>query len=164
LALLLIAVGGYRTVWSLEFKAHPPSEYDPLRKQVGKDLERLRQLKLEDKREWYSALQEGYKLANDQKQSDWAEEQAQIRFPSPWSSPANCHIDECGLCRGGQCWPNFPYRLQRSAVASQKEPLTRCLPSAGARCILFLGLAMKARAPIRRPYLEGSNPGSWHLL
>jgi hypothetical protein len=82
------AVGGYTTLWSLEFKAHPPSEYDPLRKQVGKDLERLRQLKLEDKREWYSALQEGYKLANDQKQSDWAEEQAQIRFPSPWSSPA----------------------------------------------------------------------------
>jgi hypothetical protein len=82
------AVGGYRTLWSLEFKAHPPSEYDPLRKQVGKDLERLRQLKLEDKREWYSGLQEGYKLVNDQKQSDWAEEQERIRFPDPWSLPA----------------------------------------------------------------------------
>jgi hypothetical protein len=82
------AVGAYTTLWSLEFKAHPPSEYDPLRKQVGKDLERLRQLKLEDKREWYSALQEGYKLVNDQKESDWAEEQAQIRFPTPWSLPA----------------------------------------------------------------------------
>jgi hypothetical protein len=82
------AVGGYTTLWSLEFKVHPPSEYDPLRKQVGKDLERLRQLKLEDKREWYSALQEGYKLVNDQKQSDLVADQEQTRFPSPWSSPA----------------------------------------------------------------------------
>ena len=66
------AVGAYTTLWSLEFKVHPPSEYEPLRKQVGQDLERFRQLKLEDKRQWYSALEEGYKLVNDQKQSDWA--------------------------------------------------------------------------------------------
>jgi hypothetical protein len=82
------AVGAYTTLWSLEFKVHPPSEYDALRKQVGQDLERIRQLKLEDKRQWYSALEEGYKLVNDQKQSDWAQEQAQIRFPTPWSLPA----------------------------------------------------------------------------
>jgi hypothetical protein len=82
------AVGAYTTLWSLEFKAHPPSEYDPLRKQVGQDLERLRQLKLEDKRQWYSALQEGYKLVSDQKQSDCAEEQEQVRFPQPWSLAA----------------------------------------------------------------------------
>jgi hypothetical protein len=82
------AVGAYRTLWSLEFKAHPPSEYDPLRRQVGPDLERLRQFKLEDKRQWYGALQEGYKLVDDQKQSDWAEEQGQMRFPTPWSLPA----------------------------------------------------------------------------
>ena len=82
------AVRAYTTLWSLEFKAHPPSEYDPLRKQVAQDLERIRQLKLQDKRQWYSALEEGYKLVNDQKQSDWAHEQAQIRFPTPWSSPA----------------------------------------------------------------------------
>jgi hypothetical protein len=82
------AVGAYRTLWSLEFKVHPPSEYGPLRRQVGQDLERLRQLKLEDKRQWYWALVEGYKLVNDQKQSDWAEEQAQMRFPEPWSLAA----------------------------------------------------------------------------
>jgi hypothetical protein len=79
------AVGAYRTLWSLEFKAHPPSEYGPLRRQAGQDLERLRQLKLEDKRQWYSALAEGYKLVDDQKQSDWAEEQSQARFPTPWA-------------------------------------------------------------------------------
>jgi hypothetical protein len=79
------AVGAYTTLWALEFKVHPPSEYEPLRRQVGQDLERLRQLKLEDKRQWYSALVEGYKLVNDQKQSDWAEEQEQARFPTPWA-------------------------------------------------------------------------------
>ena len=82
------AVGAYTTLWSLEFKLHPPSEYEPLRKQVGQDLERIRQLKLEDKRQWYSALEEGYKLVNDQKQSDLVGDQEQARFPSPWSTPA----------------------------------------------------------------------------
>jgi len=78
------AVGAYRTLWSLEFKAHPASDYDALRRQVGQDLERLHQLKLEDKRQWYEALEDGYKLVNDQKQSDWAQEQVQTRFPRPW--------------------------------------------------------------------------------
>jgi len=76
------AVGAYQTLWSLEFKAHPASEYDALRRQVGQDLERIRQLKLEDKRQWYQALQDGYKLVNDQKQSDWAMEQQLVRLPS----------------------------------------------------------------------------------
>ncbi len=81
------AVGAYRTLWSLEFNLHPPSEYEPLRKQVGQDLARIRQLKLEDKRQWYSALEEGYKLVNDQKQSDSVQEQEQVRFPTPDSLP-----------------------------------------------------------------------------
>ena len=75
-------VGAYRTLWSLEFKAHPASEYEALRRQVGRDLERLRQVKLQDKRQWYEALEDGYKLVNDQKQSDWAAEQHLVRFPS----------------------------------------------------------------------------------
>jgi hypothetical protein len=82
------AVGAYTTLWSLEFKLHPPSEYEPLRKQVGQDLGRIRQLKLEDKRQWYWALEEGYKLANDQKQSDLIADQQQARFPSIWSTPS----------------------------------------------------------------------------
>jgi hypothetical protein len=82
------AVGAYRTLWSLEFKLHPATDYDALRRQVGQDLERLRQLKLEDKRQWYEALEDGYKLVNDQKQSEWAQEQAQTRFPQPWELAA----------------------------------------------------------------------------
>jgi hypothetical protein len=82
------AVGAYQTLWSLEFKAHPASDYEALRRQVGQDLERLRQLKLEDKHQWYEALEDGYKLVNDQKQADWAQEQAQTRFPQPWDLAA----------------------------------------------------------------------------
>jgi hypothetical protein len=82
------AVGAYRTLWALEFKVHPASEYEALRRQVGQDLERLRHLKLEDKRQWYEALEEGYKLVNDQKQSDWAQEQRLTRFPSPYGLAA----------------------------------------------------------------------------
>ncbi|HTQ56234.1 MAG TPA: hypothetical protein VMI94_17320 [Bryobacteraceae bacterium] len=78
------AVGAYRTLWSIEFKAHSPSEYDPLRKQVAEDLKRLRALNRTDKRGWYNTLAAGYKLANDQKQADWAEDEQQRRVPQPW--------------------------------------------------------------------------------
>jgi hypothetical protein len=78
------AVGAYRTLWSVEFKVHPASEYDGLRRQVGQDVERLRHLDLEDKLQWYQALEDGYKLVNDQKQADWARDQRLARFPQPW--------------------------------------------------------------------------------
>jgi hypothetical protein len=81
------AVGAYQTLWALEFKAHPAADYDALRQQVSKDIERIRQLKLDNKREWYEALEDGYKLVNDQKQSDWAQEQVQTRFPTPFGLP-----------------------------------------------------------------------------
>jgi hypothetical protein len=75
------AVGAYLTLWSLEFKARPSSEYDALRRQVNQDIARLRQLKLEDKPEWYRALGDGYRLVNDPKQAEWADEQYLTRFP-----------------------------------------------------------------------------------
>jgi len=82
------ALGAYSTLWSLEFKAHPPAEYDALRKQVGEDLKRLRALNLQDKRQWYQALEAGYNLSNDQKQSDWTKEERVRRFPSTYETPA----------------------------------------------------------------------------
>jgi hypothetical protein len=81
------ALGAYSTLWSLEFAAHPRSEYDTLRKQVAADVARLRALNLENVRQWWSALQEGYKLSNDQKQSDWAADESARRFPSNWNLP-----------------------------------------------------------------------------
>jgi len=82
------AISAYETLWSLEFKVRPQSEYDAVRKQVAQDAERIRALKLEDKRAWYATLEEGYKLANDQKQSDWAKEQRQLRLPYYYEFPA----------------------------------------------------------------------------
>jgi hypothetical protein len=123
------AVEAFTTLWALEFKVHPPSEYDPLRKQVGQDLERLRQLKLEDKREWYSALQEGYKLVNDQKQSDWAKEQEQVRFPTPWSLPAMSKWSKDHHYPGEDAPPDkkrayFSDLLQQSAQWVKERPNT----------------------------------------
>jgi len=81
-------IGAYTILWALEFKAHPPAEYDPLRKQVAEDLSRIRALALEDKVQWYLALEEGYKLANDPKQSDWAKDERLRRFPRQWQLAA----------------------------------------------------------------------------
>ncbi len=74
------ALGAYSTLWSLEFAAHPTSEYDALRKQIAVDLAHLRALNLENVRQWWAALEEGYKLTNDEKQSDWAADQSVRRF------------------------------------------------------------------------------------
>jgi thiol-disulfide isomerase/thioredoxin len=81
------AVGGYQTLWEMEFKTHPSSEYAVLGKQVAHDLERLRKLNLEDNRDWYGTLEDGYKLANDQKQADWAKEEREKRFPPTGQLP-----------------------------------------------------------------------------
>jgi hypothetical protein len=81
------ALGAYSTLWSLEFAAHPPSEYDAIRKQITVDIAHLRALNLENVRQLWAALQEGYKLTNDEKQSDWAGDQSARRFPSNRNLP-----------------------------------------------------------------------------
>jgi len=78
------AIRAYATLWSIEFKAHPRSEYDGLRKQVSEDLKRIRALNWEDKRGWYYTLEQGYKLVNDQKQADWASDERFGRW-WPWA-------------------------------------------------------------------------------
>ncbi len=82
------ALNAYTTLWSLEFKARPPSEYDPVRKRVAEDLKRIRQLNLEGKQEWYQALEQGYKLAGSQAESDWAKDERMRLFPRPWELPS----------------------------------------------------------------------------
>jgi hypothetical protein len=79
------AIAAYQTLWALEFQATPPSEYAPLREQTARDVLRIRALNLQDKRQWYDALEDGYKLANDQKNADWAKEQREIHDPSLWA-------------------------------------------------------------------------------
>src|SRR5215469_1765503 len=77
------AIAAYRTLWALEFKATPPSEYEGIRKQTARDVVRVRALNMQGKREWYDALEQGYRLSNDQKNSDWAKNERELRFPSP---------------------------------------------------------------------------------
>ena len=88
------AIRSYETLWSIEFKALAVSEYDGLRKQVAEDLKRIRALNREDKREWYYTLEEGYKLANDQKQADWANDERQRRLPQPWELASRSKWDK----------------------------------------------------------------------
>ena len=88
------AIGAYRTLWSIEFKAHPASEYDALRKQVSEDLKQLRALKREDKRVWYYTLEEGYKLANDRKEADSISDERQRRLPQSWELAAMSKWDK----------------------------------------------------------------------
>jgi hypothetical protein len=83
------ALGEYSTLWALEFKGTPAADYPALRKQVSADVARLRSLNLEKVRQWWSALEDGYKLTNDQKQSDWAQDQSVLRFPSPYNFPGS---------------------------------------------------------------------------
>ncbi|MDR3703739.1 MAG: hypothetical protein P4L56_29085 [Candidatus Sulfopaludibacter sp.] len=78
------AIGAYAMLWSLEFKAQAPSEYDGVRQQIAEDLQRIRALKREDQRQWYYTLEEGYKLAKDQKQADWAHDERQRKLPEAW--------------------------------------------------------------------------------
>ncbi len=78
------AIGAYPTLWSLEFKAHPPSEYEGVRNQIAGDLQRIRALNREDRRQWYYTLEEGYQLAKDQTQADWAHDERQRRLPEAW--------------------------------------------------------------------------------
>jgi thiol-disulfide isomerase/thioredoxin len=81
------AIAAYQMLWSLEFKASAASEYESLRKQVGDDIERLRRLNLENSRAWYETMEQGYKLANDQKQADWVQGERRKHFPSAGDLP-----------------------------------------------------------------------------
>jgi len=82
------AISAYQTLWSLEFKAHPASDYESLRKQVGDDLVGLRRMNREESRGWYETLEQGYQLTKDKNQAQWAQEERQKRFPSAGDLPA----------------------------------------------------------------------------
>jgi len=82
------ALEAYATLWSLEFKSRPASEYDLLRKQIALDLKRIRALGLKETRQWYGALREGYELVDDRNGSDWARREGDRRFPRAWDLSA----------------------------------------------------------------------------
>jgi hypothetical protein len=80
----LDAIEGYQTLWTLEYHATAPSEYDALRRQTAQDVARIRAFNLTTKRQWYDALENGYKLANDQKNVTWAKDERESNVPNAW--------------------------------------------------------------------------------
>lgn len=79
------AIAAYQTLWALEFRATPTSEYEALRERTARDVLRIRALGLKGKREWYDSLEDGYKLVKDQKSATWAKDEREIHDPSPWA-------------------------------------------------------------------------------
>jgi hypothetical protein len=67
------SVWAYQQLWALEFKSHPRSDYDALRKQVATDVARLRALELQNNFGWWYVLEQGYQLIGDLEQAKWAE-------------------------------------------------------------------------------------------
>ena len=108
------AVDAYRTLWALEFKAHPAAEYDALRRQVGQDLARLRQLPREDKPQWYQTLERGYELVGDKKQADWAQEQYLTRFPLPCATVASVKFFDDHMFPGADSSPDKKHDFYRA--------------------------------------------------
>ena len=91
------AIAAYQTLWALEFEAAPTPEYAPLREKVKQDIARIRALHLENKRHWYDALEQGYKLSNDLKNAEWAKDERETRYPTAWA-PASL----------GKWWEDHP--------------------------------------------------------
>lgn len=89
------AVGAYPTLWSLEFKSHPPSDYDALRKEVAADVARIRALKRDDDFLWWYTLAQGYPLLGDEDQTKWAEAGRNLHIfledPALHTAPAIAH-------------------------------------------------------------------------
>jgi thiol-disulfide isomerase/thioredoxin len=72
----------YETLWSLEFRTHPPSEHDALRKQVALDLKRLESLNPDGDAEWQSFLIKGYKQSGATQETITATEDRLLKeFP-----------------------------------------------------------------------------------
>jgi thiol-disulfide isomerase/thioredoxin len=65
----------YNTLWTLEFKAVPLSEQEPLRARLRKDAERLRALDSSKRPFLINELSQAYKMLGDADGSKWADAQ-----------------------------------------------------------------------------------------
>jgi hypothetical protein len=91
-------IAQYPTLWGLEFKSHPPSDYGALRKQVAADVARIRTLKIDNDFGWpnplrrsfpqdvWYVLYRGYELIGDRAQAKWAEAERAKHIPPFGSS------------------------------------------------------------------------------
>jgi hypothetical protein len=126
------AVEAYRTLWALEFKVHPASEHDALRRQAGQDLARLRQLPLGDKPQWYQTLERGYSLVGEKKQAEWADDQFLTRIPQPCATLANSRFWDDHMFPGADSSPDKRHAFY-SALYEQSGQWLKERPN----CLMF---------------------------
>lgn len=82
----------WTALWTMEFKAHPPTEHDAVRKQIAQDLERLEQSPMRHNLEWITFLRGGYQSAGDTATVNRLNEEIISRFGS--SSEAERIVQE----------------------------------------------------------------------
>jgi thiol-disulfide isomerase/thioredoxin len=75
------ALAAYATLWDLEFRVAPTSEYAQVRERVATDVARLRALKRVDSLEWFRALHHGYKTLGDDQGQKCVADQLLVHFP-----------------------------------------------------------------------------------
>lgn len=82
----------WKTVWKLEFKAIPVAGHTRLRKQILKDLARLREMPGEANAKWLAFLEAGYKLADNPEAAEVIEADLLARYPE--SQQAKSILDQ----------------------------------------------------------------------
>jgi hypothetical protein len=98
------------TVWNLEFKAHPVTEHDQVRKQMTADLRRLQNANPKNQASWFAFLRNGYHMAGSETAAK--EQEAKLLAEYPDSQEARLISDE--LWYKAHPWPG-------SDEAKQKE-------------------------------------------
>ena len=73
-------LGYWDDLWTLAFKLKPIPEHPQVRQQIAEDLKRIRAKNLNSK-EWFLALQSGYKMVDDKEGRRWAEDEFLRLFP-----------------------------------------------------------------------------------
>ena len=73
-------LGHWDDLWTLAFKLKPVPEHPRVRQQIAEDLKRIRAKNLNSK-EWFLALQSGYKMVDDKEGRRWAEDEFLRLFP-----------------------------------------------------------------------------------
>lgn len=72
----------WSALWTMEFKAHPPTEHDAVRKRIEQDLARFEQSPMRHKLEWITFLRGGYESAGDSTAVNRLNEEIISQFPT----------------------------------------------------------------------------------
>jgi thiol-disulfide isomerase/thioredoxin len=73
-------LGYWENLWTLSFKVKPVPEHPQLRQEIAEDLKQIRARNLNTK-EWFQALQAGYKQVGDKSGERWAQDELVRLFP-----------------------------------------------------------------------------------